>query len=323
MNVQTQSGPKDEKRIFVVNPASHSGKGKQLWDRVEEILKAQKTAYEAYFSTKSGEIAQIVRHILTVLYPEGPVMLVILGGDGTVNEALQGIVDFERVRVGYIPTGSGNDLARNLGIGKDPVQALDRVLSGGREMCMDLGRVRWRQDGGIEERRFLIGCGMGFDAAVCQEVQASSLKGLLNRLHLGRLTYLGIGLKQMFTIGYIRAQIRLDGEKFLDLKKMLFAVSMSHRYEGGGFCFCPQADPQDGLLDICVVDGVPRWEFPIIIPFALKGRHGIFPGVAHYRARRVEIRTLEPVWIQTDGEVPVKTDRIEIGIEKQKLHFIY
>ena len=113
MNVQTQSGPKDEKRIFVVNPVSHSGKGKQLWDRVEEILKAQKTAYEAYFSTKSGEIAQIVRHILTVLYPEGPVMLVILGGDGTVNEAL-GISLPVRATIWRETSGSGKSRYRLL-----------------------------------------------------------------------------------------------------------------------------------------------------------------------------------------------------------------
>ena len=76
------------------------------------------------------------------------------------------------------------------------------------------------------------------------------------------------------------------------------------------------------LLDLCVVNNVPRWKFPIIIPFALKGKHGGFKGVDQYRASRIEIRTSTPCWVQTDGEIPGKLDRIELTVEKQKLRFI-
>jgi len=75
-------------------------------------------------------------------------------------------------------------------------------------------------------------------------------------------------------------------------------------------------------LDLCVVTNVPRWKFPIIIPFALKGKHGGFKGVDQYRASRIEIRTSTPCWVQTDGEIPGKLDRIELTVEKQKLRFI-
>ena len=114
----------------------------------------------------------------------------------------------------------------------------------------------------------------------------------------------------------------MDGREIIKAGKLLFAAGMIHRYEGGGFCFCPKADDQDGLLDLCVVNNVPRWKFPIIIPFALKGKHGGFKGVDQYRASRIEIRTSTPCWVQTDGEIPGKLDRIELTVEKQKLRFI-
>ena len=106
------------------------------------------------------------------------------------------------------------------------------------------------------------------------------------------------------------------------IEKVYFAAVMNQPFEGGGFCFCPKADDQDGLLDLCVVNNVPRWKFPIIIPFALKGKHGGFKGVDQYRASRIEIRTSTPCWVQTDGEIPGKLDRIELTVEKQKIRFI-
>ncbi|MDO4291830.1 MAG: diacylglycerol kinase family lipid kinase [Eubacteriales bacterium] len=308
--------------FFIINPASHSGRGMLLWRQAERILKREGVPYEAHFSEKPGELLQIAQNLTEV--PDGEErFLIALGGDGTVNELLQGFRSFERVRLGYIPTGSSNDLARDMGIGKDLERTLMRLLKGGAEERLDVGCLSWTQDGRERKRSFLVSCGIGYDAAVCQEALCSRMKNTLNRLGLGKFTYLGIGLKQIAGIRYARTAIRLDGERTVHCRGLLFAAVMLHRFEGGGFCFCPQADAQDGLLDLCVVDRVPRWKFPLIIPFALRGRHYRFSGVEHYRAGRVEIKTSEPLWVQTDGEIPGKLDRIRISVEKQKLRFVY
>lgn len=309
--------------FFIINPASHSGKGIRLWNRVEEALKERRTPYEAFFSEKRGDIAVLAEKLTSSIKEGEERKLVVLGGDGTVNEAMQGIRNFEQVLFGYIPTGSSNDLARDMGIDRNALQALESVLREDHKTAMDVGCVSWPVNGGHEQRRFLVSCGIGYDAAVCEEALASPVKDVLNRLGLGKLTYLGIGLKQMLAARYVKASIRLDGEKVLHFDKLLFVANMSHRYEGGGFCFCPQADARDGLLDLCVVNEVPRWKFPVIIPFALKGKHFRFAGVTHYRASRIEIRTSAPLWVQTDGEVPGQLDRITVTVEKQKLRFVY
>ncbi len=308
--------------FFIVNPASHSGKGMSLWKKTEAILKAKNVPYKVYLSEKRGDIAILTRRLTASLKEGEERTLVMLGGDGTVNEGLQGIRNFAQIRLGYIPTGSSNDLARDMGIGGDVESALLAVLDEKREKRIDLGRLIWREDGKRRERLFLVGCGIGYDAEVCEEAFFSPMKAVLNRLGLGKLTYLGIGLKKMVTAPCVRAAVRLDGDRIVHLHKMLFVVSMLHRFEGGGFCFCPQADAQDGILDVCVVDGVPKWKYPIIIPFALLGRHGQFSGVSLCRARRIDIKTSVPLWVQTDGEVPGKMDRITITNEKQKVRFI-
>lgn len=307
---------------FMVNPASHSGRGMHLWKQIEQILLEKGTAYEVHFSQKAGDMGEIARKLTENLTEGQECSLVVLGGDGTVNEALQGICNFERVRFSSIPTGSGNDLARDMGIEKNVQKAIASLLEKGKERPMDVGYVSWEENGKIKERRFIVSCGIGYDAAVCEEVQNSSMKGILNKIGLGKITYLGIGVKNMLTSRYTKTTLLMDGSRKRVLDRMLFVAMMSHRFEGGGFNFCPQADHQDGKLDLCVVDGLPHWKFPIVIPFALKGQHYRFNGVSSEIASRIEIETSYPLCLHTDGEVWGNHQKITVWVEKQQLRFI-
>ena len=313
-----------EKMNFIVNPASHSGAGLKKWERIEALLKEMALPYDVFFSEKSGDFQRITAGLTERLGEDEELFLVILGGDGSINEAVQGISNFEKVRFGYIPAGSSNDLARDMGLFRTEKEALLSLAEGGREVPMDVGCLSWKVGNDTLHRRFLVSCGIGYDAAVCAGVQVSSLKAGLNRLRLGKLAYLLIGIGQMLTVRYNRAVMRLDEGEKIPLRKMLFAAVMSHRYEGGGFCFCPDADAQDGMLDLCVVDGLAKWKFPAAIPMALRGKHGMFQGVRFYRASKVEIRTERPLWVHTDGEVSSgELDRITVTVLKQKLRFVY
>ena len=187
---------------------------------------------------------------------------------------------------------------------------------------MDVGYVSWEENGAVKEHRFLVSCGIGYDAAVCAEVESSPLKGILNKLGLGKVTYLGIGLKNMLTCRHTKTEVVMDdGEKQM-LNGMMFIAMMSHRYEGGGFCFCPKADYQDGRLDLCIADSIPHWKLPVIIPFALMGKHLIFKGVSSGLISRIEIAAECPLWLHTDGEVLGEHDKITVWVERQQLRFV-
>lgn len=313
---------------FIVNPASRSGYGRHIWEEiVKPYLSQKKIPYEVHFSEKAGDVIRLAEQITTAFSQNHAddheyCYLVILGGDGTVNESLQGISSFDRVIMGYIPTGSSNDLARDLGISKKPIEALERVLSAGPESesirLMDRGVVTTKN--GV--RSFDVSCGLGFDAAVCEEAMHSKIKDTLNRLKLGKLTYLGIAIKQLFASKKVTADLYLDDNEPIHIRRIFFSVAMIHRFEGGGFKFCPMADYTDGIFDICVVGNLPKLVVLLCLPTGFFGKHYLLPGINHYRAKRIRIKTSEPLWMHTDGEVHEKVDFLEITCVQKDIRFI-
>ena len=115
---------------IIVNPASKSGKGAKIWSMLEPVLIQKEIEYKVFFSKDVGQVTKLVRDLSTSLLNDTSdliLKLIILGGDGTLNEALQGITDFNHVQIGYIPTGSSNDLARDLLLPTDPVNILENI----------------------------------------------------------------------------------------------------------------------------------------------------------------------------------------------------
>ena len=307
---------------IIINPASRSGAGKKLWKTiVEPYLMEQKIEYISYFSEHPGDVAALAARITKGATKEAPCKLVILGGDGTVNEALQGISDFRAVTLGYIPTGSSNDFARDLGIPKDTPEATKLAFLTGTGHKMDVGCVSFT-DG--TRRFFAVSCGMGFDAAVCEETNHSPFKKVLNRVKLGKLAYLAIAVKQLLAAKSANCEITLDDKPSFTINKYLFSASMLHRYEGGGFKFCPSAKSDDGILDICTAaTKLPKLVILMVLPTAFFGKHYLFPGITPYKARTIHIKASAPLWIHTDGEVLRKDDELTISCERRALTVIH
>ena len=304
---------------IIINPASRSGRALKIWkEQVEPALLEENISYSAYFSKKAGDVARIAGDILASR-TESPLSIIILGGDGTVNEALQGIQDTSRVILGYIPTGSSNDLARDLKLPKSPAAALDLILHRGTPRPMDLGTVTY-PDG--EKRRFSVSCGIGFDAAVCEEALHSKIKRAMNKLGLGKLTYLGIALKQLFASKAVSATLTIGDSSPVNIGNMLFVACMLHRFEGGGFMFAPNAEADDGLLNMCAVGDLSKLFILFALPTAFKGKHFRFKGITPYEASCITIETTKPLWVHTDGEVTRSSTHISVSCERQAIQIL-
>ena len=171
---------------FIVNEHSRSGKGAAIWKEAEAVLKDKNIPYEAYVTEYEGHACTLAHEICE--RPEDDIRLVVVGGDGTANEVINGMTHFEKVRFGVIPTGSGNDLARGLGITGSPADVMEHILNCKEDYVMDLGEVSW--NGGEKPRLFAISAGAGLDALVCKKALKSKVKDTLNKIHLGKLTYL-------------------------------------------------------------------------------------------------------------------------------------
>ena len=299
---------------IIINPASRSGRGAKIWsEQIEPALKESNAVYQTYFSKKAGEVKQLAAQITAGHKDDPDLKLVVLGGDGTVNEAIQGIADPSKVILGYIPTGSSNDLARDLNIPKEPKAALDLILRDAAPRVIDLGRLTYLDEDQPEESRlFAVSCGIGFDAAVCAEAMHSPIKDTMNRIGLGKLTYLGIALKQLITARKVSCTLTLEDivhnrQEDLSLPRFLFVTCMSHRYEGGGFMFCPSANDHDGVLDLCSVGNISKGLVLLALPTAFFGKHYFVKGIHAHTATRMSITTSSPLWVHTDGEVTRKS----------------
>ncbi len=320
---------------IVVNPKSKTGKGINIWKSLEPILTERSIEYRVVLSKRAGHVMRIVKELCERLLTEDRtenLKLLILGGDGTLNEALQGITDFSRVDIGYIPTGSSNDMARDLKLPLDPTEALENILSCEEPLLMDLGVLKYEHrsdelsrqhnDDISDIRYFGVSAGIGYDAAVCEEALASPMKNLLNKLRLGKLTYLSVALKQLIRLKTVDTVMTLDDKEKIELPGFYFAAAMIHQYEGGGFKFCPDADYTDGVFDIVTAAGVSKGKVLLALPFALKGKHFRFRGVDRYSAKKIMIETKTPQWVHTDGEVSMKSDCITLTSERQKIRIL-
>lgn len=315
---------------IIINPSSKSGRGIKIWKELEPIFAERNIEYRLVYSEYAGHITKIVNKLTDPLEGHGHVKLIALGGDGTMNEVLQGVMDWDNVSIGYIPTGSSNDFARALKFAKDPKSQLDNILSCKEEKILDLGRITYLDAQDNEgnpitvSRLFDVSCGIGFDAAVCEEAlhSSSAVKKALNKLKLGKLTYLAIALKHLLVNTGASVSYTLDNGIPVKLDHFLFIAMMQNKYEGGGFMFCPKANPTDGLIDICAVSVKSKAKILTAIPLAFFGKHTLFNGISCAQASKVRIRTSNPLWIHTDGEVQRKSKDFLVESLPGKLHLM-
>lgn len=320
---------------IIVNPAGASGNTIKLWNRTEPLFRELNTDYIVHFSTPEDDIETICSR-LTSRGEE--THIVVVGGDGSMYYAVNGIKDFARTKISLIPSGSGNDLARDLGYEKSTEAVVRRLLTSPEERLIDLGRITFHDQYSIVEqmtgritdinkdeeltRLYNISAGFGFDAGVCAEALGGGMKAALNKMNMGKLLYLVEAVKLIR-----RSETHPVTMEYMDrhterYEKLLFAAGMNHSYEGGGFRFCAKADDQDGSLDLCIADSLSRKDICVQLPKAYSGKELIHPGIHIKRTQGVTISCDEPLWVHTDGEVACRSKSITLTVHDRKLRFV-
>lgn len=300
---------------FIVNPGARSGMGRAVWDRLRPELLKRRINFRVYLTEKKKHAQQIAS---AITQDRKEHMIVVLGGDGTVNEVINGIADLSRIILGYIPIGSSNDFARGLKISHDPGKALSCILNPSRIISMDIGEIQNKN----RKRRFAVSAGIGIDAAVCHEVCVSRWKPVLNRIGLGKLIYAAVALDRLHKDRPVSMTFILpDGAKRV-FHNSYFAAFMNLRYEGGGFKFSPQASAQDGMLDVVIVHDASALKLLCMFPAAFAGLHVFSKSVSFLRCRSVCMETEQSLAIHTDGEPEFPRSQIAVHIISEKLRVI-
>lgn len=300
---------------FIVNPVSSCGKGMRIWEKAEAILENKGIEYESFILNGPGEASELARFLSL---NKTPCTIVVVGGDGTINEFLSGLVTYEGITFGYLPTGSGNDFARGMRIPAKVEDTMEMILSPEKFRNINIGIT----SSGSQKRYFAVSSGIGYDAAVCYASYSSPLKNILNKIHAGKLIYLINALRLLISCEPISIRLLMDDNQLLTFQKVYFAAAMNTRYEGGGFMFCPKASPVDNYLDIILVDDLPKWKVLALLPTAFWGKHVNFNGIHIFRCKRAVIQSETEACVHVDGEHLGFCKKVSFDLMKEKLHMI-
>jgi YegS/Rv2252/BmrU family lipid kinase len=273
-----------ERVAVIINPISGTGGrfavARARADLARELLHAHGSAAEPAFTQRPGH----ARELALAALDRGASLVIAWGGDGTVNEVGSALA-FRNASIGIVPSGSGNGLARELGIPLTPALALGVALEG-RDALMDAGE--------LDGRLFFNVAGLGLDARVAHEFAAH---GLLRR---GFSQYLKIAARELFTFVPDDHTIVADGA-VIRTRALLIALANARQY-GNGAIIAPDARLDDGELDVVVVAYRSPWAALRQVPKLFAGRITRAPGVSMRRARRIEITSARQVIYHVDGE---------------------
>jgi len=281
--------------IVILNPTANRGNMQQHRALIRHRLEKEPQA-EYVETTRQGEAQELARKAAEEGRP-----VIIVGGDGSVHEVVNGILSSSRrVPLGIVAAGSGNDYAWNtLKLPHDPAAAIERAFTG----------QLVNSDAGIVNGRYFVNSfSVGLDADIA--VAAGKMKKI--PFMSGERLYYSSTLKQLL-FGYHRCpwlKFSLDGGEVTSeaahKRYVLMAVTNGPTY-GAGFRINPTADYADGLLDICTITYTPLLRALKLLPLVQKGEHASLPEVTFFRARSVHVESQQAVNIQMDGETTSAT----------------
>lgn len=276
-----------------MNPAAGAGRTRKKWPQIMERLKNIGLRFEHDFTEAPRHAVELAKAAVE----QGYETVVSVGGDGTINEVVNGLYDsgtLKDVSLGIISTGTGSDYIRTVGIPRQHQEACQRLLNS-RKMLVDVGEVEYRNNGHMEKRLFVNFAGLGFDAEV---VQATTERFKV----LGGLPAYLMGLLTTFLCYRNREiTIKVDGE--IVSKKVCTVVMSNGKYGGGSMFVAPDADLTDGYLDVLTIDDISKPDLLWSLPRIYKGTHLTHPKVNMQLGQEIEIESAKQLRVQADGEL--------------------
>jgi len=282
--------------VFVVNPASANWSTRRRWPEIAHRAAQAGLPGEALISERPGEVAELAR----TAAEGGAELVVAVGGDGTVNEAANGLIAAGgTTELAILPRGTGTDFVRTFRIPTGLDDAL-AVARSGQTRVIDAGRVDYRAWSGEDARgHFVNVASAGMSGAVAQRANASS-KALG-----GKASFLWATLAVFARWQNTEIQVDVDGERRSGLMEDVIVANCE--YLAGGMRMCPEAKPDDGLLDVLLIGDITKADLVRTLPKIYRGTHLPHPKAEPFQARAVAVDAPTPLPIQLDGEQPGTT----------------
>lgn len=309
-------GNLQEKKWFVIlNPHAGSGRGKRDQKEILHILKKA----DISFSLAISEFPKHTVELTIQAIKDGFRNLIVAGGDGTLNEAVNGIYTQnyclpEEIVIGMIPVGTGNDWIKTFGI-PNQYKAAAKIILQGQTMHQDIGRITFNNGNSAQTCYFANMAGFGFDALVAEKT--NRLKNLGKK---GIALYLEALGSSLFNYQTGKMRIEIDGK---EIEELIFSVSIGiGKFNGGGMMQAPAAIPDNGLFQVTIIRKIGIFGI-------LRNLAGLYSGefvkdrrVSTHPATHISISAAQNIAGEADGEI-LGDNKFQIEMLSQKLCVIY
>ena len=286
--------PAEPHTVLLVNPASDNGATGRRWPQLASVAASRGLTGDTFFSERPGHLAELAR----AAADRGAERLVVVGGDGSVNEVANGIAQRD-VELAVIARGTGWDFARSQGIPRRIEDAVDAILNGTtREI--DLGRVHYRSWAGADETRWFANvASVGMSGAIAQRANETT-KALG-----GRMSYL-LATLTVFARWKV-GEVHVSVDDNVREGRMHDVIVANGRYLGGVMKICPEAEPDDGLFDVLLIGNLTKRDLMRTLPKTYRGTHLPHPKAEVLRGSTVSVDAPSPLPVELDGEQPGTT----------------
>ncbi len=301
--------------LIIVNPIAGRGNGKKSIPRIESLLREHRVDFELVCTERPWHAADLAEQAAR----KGYQAVVTASGDGTANEAINGLMRARAAGYNYtafsiLPVGTGNDMLFGLGHHRTLEEGVRGLVENYRR-CVDIGLVY----GGEfpNGRYFANGIGIGFDAVV-------GFEAVKVRWAVGLIPYL-IGVLKTIFFYYKAPRVEITVGEETWVQPSLMTSIMNGRRMGGGFMMAPDGAPDDGWLNLCIASEAPRLRLFQLIPYFLKGTQATQPEIQMRRGRYVRVRAIEgdPLPAHADGEtLCVNGQELRVELIPSALDFV-
>jgi len=283
----------------LINPQAGSKKTQEDWPRIRKLMEVQKIKMECVFTEHQYHATELVKN---AIQNDGFTKIIAVGGDGTLNEVLNGIflqTKFKQtdITLGVITVGTGNDWGRMYGMPQDYKDQIDIIIQN-HTFLQDVGKVSYFHQNAEHTHYFMNIAGMGFDALVAKKTNIAKQKGAG-----GTLTYLINLLSGLFQFSYNNIEIDKEGERIFSGKVFSMSIGIC-KYNGGGMMQLPFAKPDDGLFDVTIIKKASRLKVVRNIKNLYDGSFVNMKEVETFTGNQFTITAIpqKSVFLETDGE---------------------
>ncbi len=301
--------------LVIVNPNAGNGKGKKDWEKISLLLEKEKLPFKVKFTEKRGHAINLTNEGIK----EGFRNFITVGGDGTLNEVVNGAIlnnvcPSTDIVLASIPVGTGNDWGKMFGISPDHEKAV-KIIRENKQMLHDIGKMSYFDGTEKKERYFINIAGLGFESVVVKKTNYQKDHG-----HGGKLIYFYNLLTSLFSYKNTKAEIIIDDEK---IKSDVFSINVGNgKYCGGGMRQTPRALPDDGLLDITIINGMGKFEIIRNLKILYDGTILTHPKVDGYKCRNIKVSSASLLYAEADGESLGHTP-VEFNILPEAIKIVY